>query len=412
MSLLFSCWVVGNAQALLVDPFNTDLGKVGNKISATAQEAKLFFERTVEEIRGSQFAMVIGQGISSAQQAKDWIKDVQELKETVLSSAEYKIIQKTKEVGIATKELNDIMKEKKSKVKEIRDNELLEVGIWEEKIALAKNNKQIGAELYKTSETKSEDSPIDDEPNNENDEESELTEETDNEFEDVMDAEISSYEEEIEGIHLLAEDNVAATESEYDDKIKEQAEVIKELEEELAELIKQNKDKIKKERIKATKEALIGLAAGVGAIFMFKKGEEKTVSDVERKRKAATKEVAKSSIDVVNNAVTNTSTGGDNKYTAENVELTQDAQSGKSEVIQMSVEETIKQAELVRNYLLIELKNLKLQIDTELKFRASEAADDAVVDIDICDYEVYQVEDYGKEKGKSSNSANTNTGME
>lgn len=412
--LLIVLCVATNAQALLVDPFNTDIAKVSNKVSATVQEGKSRFERMVETIRGSQFVTTIGNGLKQAKKGIKWFEDkagqVRSFAQKAKSSPEYKATQKSIEIAAAEKEKLSLKSEMERKISEIKDNESLEVALLNEKIAIAQRNRLATIEMQEAmlAEQQSQTNNATKSANDEN-----MSSDGYDELIAEMENEAISYQEEITAVHEVAAAEIDSVKSKYEDEIAAQAELIVELGIELASIMEGIAGNvIDKKASEEAKGSLTDQADKENETFFFKKGQKRTVDDIEKKRKKAKKEVKKNALSSINDASTNLNSGSDNRSKAENMEIVQDGQSGKSEVVQVAIEQTITQIDLIRNFLIMELKDLKSQVDKELDARSFEESEDkSVINIDICNYEVKQVDDY-EEETSSSNSANNSSGME
>ena len=355
----------------------SDYSKTGEKFSDWAKKQQENFQSTMEQISESQFATFIGDGIKSAKEGIKFAKDTYQgaldtynsVKDATVGSKEYKIAMLSKQIAEESKTLADLQKEKESKLADIKADKELERKTLEEKMTQAQQNFQVGTAIYQNElDAKATDGQDD-----------ALQQEVED-FKANNNAELASMEQEIQQLTITAEEESKAVEDEFSGKIIEQAQKISSLTQELNDLIGLNKakDDAPVDPEQEIKQAMDDLSFKENAAISLKDRVDKAKS-----RQSVTSEAVQNAS---SSAIEQIASIEDIQNEQENISDTSETLNGKSESIQIAIQNTITQMETLQAYLIMELKALEAEtvlILATSDFRTGEPK----TMIDICDYE-------------------------
>lgn len=345
--------------------------KEPSKLSLWFGKMKSKCEKAMEWVANSQVGQFVGDGIKYAKQGIEFAKEQYEAamdlynktKDAVLNSKEYKAAMVSKEIAEETMKLKKMEEEKQQKLEEIEQQEDLLKQQSQSKIA----NIQSNLTLNETRMTE------------DAEKEGYISEETQSfmsEQEKALDEVNSELERQLESLKSSAE----MIESEYNDKIKDQAEKIADLGVKLNDILKDNKNKqdnrSAKEIIQEQQDKL------------FLKGKEKADLAIEKKKKKNRNKAMNDSLDsgmqvAMGEVKLKESTSKDKVDSKQGVANTM---TGESEVSGVNSEVIGEQLNFIMNYIRLNLATIKAQSIAELNNLHELETSAASNKFDICQY--------------------------
>lgn len=362
----------GSTNGRAQDVMKIDSGKTGGKFADWVNKQHENYQNTVEQISESQFATFVGDGIKAAKNgiafAKEQYNAVMEAKDAVMNSTEYKAAMLSKQIAEEGKVLKDLQEEQKTKAAELKANAELERTTLEEKAKAAQENIETSRAVYqeelKNAATDAEKEQI----------EKEMAALSQSGGTEDIDEQIKKIESDLEA-------QLKQNEIEFATDIYNQGEKIADLTLQLKELLeadKKEKGSGETDPDKVIEEAMDDLS--------FKEGEAVSLQDRKDKEKKRQSRVKSSLMAAMSSSVGQITSTDNTKEQQESVSETSETLNGKSETIQLAIENTVNQLDALQNYLMIELKAIEARTTLILSQNKDYKAGKATSSIDICTY--------------------------